>query len=181
MACVILCALALFIITRLHMLHRAVSRLQMERANEEWLVRQCEHDEFYHNMRHHSKLCDEVSRKADDAVLLHAFRDVIEETHLCGVHSCLNVFEVVLGFLAQQSYHLVVFGVCLVILIPTLILPLWRRLLVPMVDGMADERMRRMYNAPYGIRHYTSTHPLMYSAHDDSAMYGPYPGGRKHV
>lgn len=123
----------------------------------------------------------EVSRKADDAVLLHAFRDVIEETHLCGMHSCLVVFETFLELLAQQSYHLVVFAVCLVILIPTLILPLWRRLLMPMVDGMADERMRRMYNTPYGIQHYTSTHPLLYRTHDDGAMYGPYPGGRKHV
>ena len=179
----------MFAITRLHMLHTSISRLKSERINEQWLLHQCQHDEFYHNMKHHSKLCDEISTKADDAVILHAFREVIEQTHLCGQHSCWYVFELVLEFGARQSYYMLVFAVCLVILTPTLFLPLWRRTVTPMIDSYAEQRMQQLYHTPYGVGHYTRTHPMHVTLdrmdHTEfGGVYGPHVGQlghRKHV
>ena len=78
----------MFLLSRVHKLHEAYGMLEAERNNDEWLVEQCRKDDFYHNMKHHSSLCDSVQRKQYDILLLRAVERVIEETYLCGYDSC---------------------------------------------------------------------------------------------
>lgn len=144
--------LIFFVLTRIHMLHSAISRLSKERHNEHWLLEQCQQDEFYHNMKHHSTLCDEVSTNADDVLLLHAIREVVENSYVCGFQSCAEIVDVALASTAKQSMYVLVSGVCLLILAPSILFPLWRRSLHRVVSGTAHRRALRehsLYNDMY--------------------------------
>ena len=66
---------------------------QQNILNNQWLVQQCKSPEFYSNMKQHSTLCDDVVLEQTDAVLLHALRDVIDQTYLCGDMPCINRIE----------------------------------------------------------------------------------------
>jgi len=44
-------------------------------------------------MKQHSTLCDDVVLEQTDSLWLHAFRDVIDQTYLCGDVPCINVIE----------------------------------------------------------------------------------------
>ena len=80
--------IGMFLVSRLHMLHASYSVLENERENDIWLVEQCKLHEFYHNMKHHSSLCDSVQKKQGEILLLLAMQRVIDETYLCGYESC---------------------------------------------------------------------------------------------
>jgi hypothetical protein len=130
-----------FMLTRVHMLHSAISRLSTERNNERWLLHQCQHDEFYHNMKHHSALCDEVSTKADDVLLLHAIREVVENSYVCGFYSCVDIVDVAIASTAKQSMYVLTSAVCVLILAPSLLFPLWRRSLGGVMSTIAERRI----------------------------------------
>lgn len=154
-----------FAITRVHMLQATVARMSVEVKNEEWLLEQCQLHEFYHNMKHHSSLCDEVSAKARDALWLHATREVIENSYLCGFESCAVLVENATLFIARQSFYALSCAALFVIFTPTLLLPVWRRC----VNSMAEDRMHKLYNCPYGQPHYFLTHRDEFSAGDSHA------------
>ena len=80
--------LAMFIVSRIHIWHEVYSKLKAERDNDVWLVEQCKLHEFYHNMKHHSTLCDSVNHKQTQILLLLSLEQVIERTYLCGYQSC---------------------------------------------------------------------------------------------
>jgi uncharacterized membrane protein len=50
--------IGMFMVSRLYMLHASYIQLESERENDRWLVEQCKLHEFYHNIKHHSSLCD---------------------------------------------------------------------------------------------------------------------------
>jgi len=77
-----------FFATRSHMFHAAYMRRRQMLENNVWLLEQCKSPDFYGNMKHHSTLCDDVALAESDALWLHALRDVVDETHPCGEHSC---------------------------------------------------------------------------------------------
>ena len=84
-ACAAACVGALaFAATRSHAFHVALSRRRQEQANNGWLLEQCQSPQFYSSLRHHSTLCDDVALAQADALWLHALRDVIDETRVCG-------------------------------------------------------------------------------------------------
>ena len=87
-----LCAIA-FVATRTHMFHGALMRRQQSVLNNEWLLQQCRSSEFYSNMKQHSTLCDDIVLEQTDALWLHALRDVIDQTYLCGDMPCINRVE----------------------------------------------------------------------------------------
>ena len=82
-----------FVATRTHMFHGALMRRQQQAQNNVWLLQQCQSAEFYSNMKQHSTLCDDVVLAQTDALWLHALRDVIEETYLCGEQPCVQRIE----------------------------------------------------------------------------------------
>jgi len=77
-----------FLATRSHMYHVAFAKRKLELDNNTWLLQQCKSSDFYSNMKHHSTLCDDVALAESDALWLHALRDVIDETHICGEQAC---------------------------------------------------------------------------------------------
>jgi hypothetical protein len=90
-----------FLATRTHMFHVAYMRRRQVLENNVWLLEQCKSPDFYGNMKHHSTLCDDVALAESDALWLHALRDVVDETHPCGEHSCAarvqHMLEWILG------------------------------------------------------------------------------------
>jgi hypothetical protein len=89
---VALCVVA-FVATRTHMFHGALMRRQQSMLNNQWLVLQCKSPDFYSNMKQHSTLCDDVVLEQTDNLWLHALRDVIDQTYLCGDVPCINRIE----------------------------------------------------------------------------------------
>ena len=87
-----LCVVA-FVATRTHTFHGSLMRRQQSMLNNQWLVQQCKSPDFYSNMKQHSTLCDDVVLEQTDALWLHAFRDVIDQTYLCGDVPCINMIE----------------------------------------------------------------------------------------
>lgn len=147
--------IGMFLVSRLHMLHASYSVLENERDNDVWLVEQCKLHEFYHNMKHHSSLCDSVQKKQGEILLLLAMQRVIDETYLCGYESCGTLMMKVGDYMLGRGLVLTGCLVLAVLLLPTLLLPIFRRKL----NVMADHRMQELYNRPYGDGHYLTTHP----------------------
>lgn len=147
--------IAMFMVSRLHMLHASYSLLENERENDQWLVEQCKLHEFYHNMKHHSSLCDSVQKKQAEILLLQAMQRVIDETYLCGYESCGVLLMKVGDYMLGRGLVLTACLVLAVIFLPTLLLPMFRRKL----NVMADQRMQELYNRPFGDNHYIQTHP----------------------
>lgn len=85
---VVLVGVLAFFATRTHMYHVAYNRRRQTLDNSVWLLQQCKSSDFYSNMKHHSTICDDVALAETDALWLHALRDVIDETRLCGEHAC---------------------------------------------------------------------------------------------
>jgi hypothetical protein len=140
------------------MLHTSVVRLQSERENEAWLFEQCKRDDFYHNLRQHSTLCDEVNARAQDAVILHAMREVIENTYICQFEFCMTVLQTIANFCVKNLFYVSGIGTAILLLAPSLILPHWRRCL----NSMCDTKTRQLYHCPYGDMHYVGTHASDY-------------------
>lgn len=140
-------------ITHLHALQVEYSSIMRTRENEEWLMVQCQSDEFYHNMKHHSALCDQIAQTQREFVLLHAMRNVIQKSDVCGVHSCVELLEHGAEFTMRQGAYVLFILCALVVLMPTICLPLWRR----QMNVLADRRHGYLYNDPYGAQHYQAT------------------------
>ena len=148
---------AMFAVSRIHMLHTSYSSLRNERENDVWLSEQCKQDEFYHKMKHHSTLCDSVHKKQSDILILMAVNNVIENTYMCGYESCGSLMIKVGDYLLGRGIVITGSLFLLFLLMPTLLLPLFRRRL----NVMADDRMQQLYNRPYGNEHYIHSHPSM--------------------
>jgi hypothetical protein len=82
-----------FVATRTHMFHGALMRRQQNAENNVWLLQQCKSADFYSNMKQHSTLCDDVVLEQTDTLWLHALRDVIDNTYLCGELPCIKRVE----------------------------------------------------------------------------------------
>ena len=116
-----------FMATRLHMYHEAFNTRMIQRQNNYWLEGQCQQHEFYSNMKHHASLCDDIAKLHADAVWLHALRDVIDATSLCGSQSCEYCMKHVFTWFGTNGLH-VMFSVSLVgVVLMAMTIPLYRR------------------------------------------------------
>ena len=82
-----------FVATRVHMLHSAYTRRVTKVESEAWLRQQCSSHEFYHNMKHHSTVCDEAEDGVRASAWLGALSDVVQGTYLCGYEPCELVLD----------------------------------------------------------------------------------------
>jgi len=85
--------LLFFVLSHGHMLHISHSALSQQRDDERWLLQQCVTDEFYHNMKQHSSLCDDLSTLSRSSVLLAAVQHVVNHTYLCGYTPCHELLD----------------------------------------------------------------------------------------
>ena len=117
-----------FVITRTHMFHQAFSLRLRHRDNSQWLVKQCNTPEFYSNMQQHSSICEDVQQVNTDSIWLHAMRDVIDNTSLCGSFSCEALLQQFVLWVATNSMYLAVCSVACALVTSLLLIPLHRRL-----------------------------------------------------
>jgi len=139
-----------FVLTRVQLYAEALVVEQQRRTHEEWLIQQCKSPAFYANMKHHSALCDQVEAHARGSVHLVAAIQLIQNTYLCGYAPCGTVID---DALLWVTGHGVLFGgllVALVLLTPTLLVPLYRQ----HVNVAAEQYVADRIHMPYGEQHY---------------------------
>jgi len=147
--------LLMFVVSRVHMLHLSHSALSQQREDERWLLWQCASDEFYHNMKQHSSLCNDLSTLNRSSVLLSAVQHVIDHTYLCGYTPCHELLDTTVAWLLGKGLAVTGVAALALLLFLTLFVPILRS----NVNYFADCRMRQLYNAPYGTVHYGASHP----------------------
>lgn len=142
-----------FAFTRVYMIHARYNELVDERERDGWLIQQCTQDAFYHNMKHHSDICDSVSSRQRDSLVMKATSSVLQETLQNGSSSLYSfvsgMFEWALGRGIVASSFVLIVLLCA----PTLMVPMFRR----QMNRMADQRLQNLHYAPYGHERYIST------------------------
>lgn len=115
----------LFTVSRAYIFQHELNVLKTERKNEKWLLRQCEDDTFYHEMKHHSTLCDEVNVNSQDDIYLLALGRVSQKTYLCGDTPCIELFEHIVEWLAGQGFIVMCSFCFLCLTMPSIALTIW--------------------------------------------------------
>ena len=145
-----------------HEYQHEYARVMNLRKNEAWLFEQCQNDEFYHNLKEHSSLCDQISAQHETKPSLDAMATVLQNTRLCGYYSCTDLFMQITQWIADRSVVFFIGCLLLIFLIPSILQPFWRSYQVK----LADHYMATHYNTPYGVQRYVQSHPL-YSVKKD--------------
>ena len=155
----------LFLVSRIHMLHEAYVAGHQLRQDENWLLEQCDLHEFYHNMKQHSSLCDEVKAKHNSIIFLDALQHVVNNTYLCGYQPCSTLLSALIDWVMGRGAIITVYIAIFMLIMPTLFVPVWRRF----INTQADHRMHQLYHRPFGDQHYIQNHdpPHIYQAIGD--------------
>jgi len=140
-----------FAVTRVHMFQFAYATQQQQRDNDKWLLSQCSDDAFYHNMKHHSDICEQVSHESQRSLWLAAVDHVVRNTHACGYQSCLSILEDSLAWVLSRGMLVAGGAALLLVVTPTLTLPFYR---MHMLGGGHRDR----------IDHRKHEHSMRYSA-----------------
>ena len=154
-----ICSVA-FCATRTHMYHMAFSKRQQQVHNDAWLLQQCRSAEFYSNMKHHSTLCDDAELAKSDAIWLHALRDVIDSTYICGGESCAVTLDRCLQWLLGRG--LLTLGsvtFCLFLLLTVSLVPK-----KPGEEEVAQQKTQRLQHGIIGHRQDTRHSTVFYGA-----------------
>lgn len=147
------------------MLHHAYAAGHQLREDESWLLEQCDLHEFYHNMKQHSSLCDEVKAKHNSIIFLDALQHVVNNTYLCGYQTCTSLLTALLDWAMGRGAMITIWAAGILLVFPTLFVPIWRRF----INSQADHRMHQLYHRPFGDMHYIQNHdpPHIYKALGD--------------
>ena len=98
-----------FLIIKSHLLHVSYTARQQQNMNNKWLVEQCKLPEFYHNMKHHATLCDDLELQNQDSLWLHALRDVLDNSSICGPVHCDALFAVTISYMIDRLPFIMAF------------------------------------------------------------------------
>ena len=158
--------LVCFLFSRMHILHVSYNNIMQQRDDESWLLQQCDQHEFYHNMKQHSALCDELKGKSKNVAMFDAMQHVVDNTYLCGYTPCHLMLEAVSAWMLGRGFFFSLALAALVLLLPSLFMPIWRR----NMNNMADKRMHQLYNTPYGTPHYQYSHPMLDAEYDSARL-----------
>ena len=143
-----------FLVSRAHILHIQYHVVKTQYENEAWLLEKCTQIEFYDNMKHHSSLCDNVSIYTRKIPILAALEYMVENTYMCGYSPCFDIIDAVSSWMMGKGL-LFTIALCLVMVAaPAVLVPIFRR----NINVLADQRMKHLYNTPYGASHYITTH-----------------------
>lgn len=116
-----------FVMTRLHMFQHVYTRKLQEFTNDEWLRQQCESDDFYHNMKHHSSICEDANAKLNESIWLSAADHVARHSYLCGYSPCATLLEDLVAWMLGRGVVITSIFCGLLMVMPSIFLPLWRR------------------------------------------------------
>lgn len=135
-----------FVLTRIHLFQQEYSRISVHRENEKWLIEQCQEDDFYHNMKHHSALCDEITMKSRESIVLLALQAVVQNTYLCGYQTCSEILDQMLNWMLGKGLAITISLLLCLAFLPAILLPILRLQFVKYNEA----RIRNQYNDPYG-------------------------------
>ena len=149
-ACAIVLSCVGFLVTRVQMFSDALNGENQRRSQEAWLRQECKKPEFYANMQLHADLCDKVEAHARGHAWLAALSHLFQNTYLCGYMPCATVLDRTLEWLAGHGVLFTALLAVIAVLLPTVLLPLYRHHL----NHAAEKYVSVMYNTPYGCDHY---------------------------
>jgi hypothetical protein len=130
-SCVLVLWCLAFIMTRLHMFQHQYAVKWQEYSNDNWLRQQCEESEFYHNMKHHSTICEDVSAKTHESIWLSAADHVARNSFLCGYSSCATLLEELVTWILGRGIIITSVLAGIVMVMPSILLPFFRRNYTP--------------------------------------------------
>ena len=116
-----------FLLTRLHMFNQEYSKRLQEHNNDKWLIQQCSFSEFYHNMKHHSDICEDVTMKMNESLWLIAADHVARHSYLCGYSSCASLLEGLINWMLGRGVIITCIVGGFVMVLPSIMLPFWRQ------------------------------------------------------
>jgi len=144
-----LCAIVLscvgFVVTRLQVFSEALNGEFQRRAQEKWLRRECAKPEFYANMQLHADLCDKVEATARGSPWLAALAQTFESTYLCGYSPCAVLLDSLLDWIAAHGVPFLLVFAALALLMPTVLVPMYRQCLVHAADARLSRQATRDY------------------------------------
>ena len=149
-ACAIVLSCVGFLVTRVQMFSEALNGENQRRSQEAWLRQECKKPEFYANMQLHADLCDKVEAHARGHAWLAALSHLFQNTYLCGYMPCATVLDRTLEWLAGHGVLFTALLAVVAVLLPTVLLPLYRHHL----NHAAEKYVSVMYNTTYGLDHY---------------------------
>jgi hypothetical protein len=92
-----------------------------------WLLARCEDPEFVMNMKQHADLCRIVEAEAQMNVPLSALHSTMAKLHMCGMHSCDDLLRATYNSIGMHSHTAFASVIVLAMLLPTIIMPMYRR------------------------------------------------------
>ena len=137
-----------FALSRVLLFQDRLAALRLESENNAWLVEQCRDDTFYHNMKHHSSLCDEVEAQQRLTLWVEAVRYVVQRTHLCGDVPCQRAVEGLASWVAGPGLPLTCFLALVLLMLPTLCVPLVRAHCNRILRDRAERMHHSLYQPP---------------------------------
>ena len=105
------------LIVKSHLLHVSFTARQQQIMNNKWLIEQCKESEFYHNMKHHATLCDDIELQNRDSIWLHALRDVLDNSSVCGPVHCDALFAASLSYMIDHLPLLIAFVIVISVMV----------------------------------------------------------------
>jgi hypothetical protein len=63
--------------------------------SEEWLLKQCENDHFFHNMAYHTDVCKQVLANSQLSPVLYSIHGSLMGIKLCGFYDCTDLAALV--------------------------------------------------------------------------------------
>jgi len=112
-----------FFIIKSHLLHVSYTARQQQNMNNKWLMEQCKLPEFYHNMKHHATLCDDLELQNKDSIWLHSLRDVLDSSSICGPVHCDALFAVSISYMIDRLPFIMAFLVVVSVMLLIFCLP----------------------------------------------------------
>lgn len=143
-----------FAMSRVHMMIQAYSDFAETREDESWLRGQCKISEFYSKMKQHSTLCDEITHKANEIMILAAVQHVINNSYLCGYEACSILIDRLVFWFLGRGICVTISIVAMLVFGPVCLLPMYRR----QMNQIADDRVKFLYNSPFGVEEHIARH-----------------------
>lgn len=135
-----------FVLSRLHLFQHEYNRISVQRENDAWLLERCKEHDFYHNMKHHSSLCDEISVALRESIILLSLQAVVRNTYTCGYQPCLEILDAFITWVLGRGFAVTIALCACVLMLPSILLPMLR-----LHSTRAHEaRIRDRFNDPYG-------------------------------
>ena len=135
-----------FVLSRVHLFQHEYNRITVQRENDAWLLARCEEDDFYHNMKHHSALCDEMTVARRESIILLSLQAVVKNTYVCGYQPCLEIVDSLVAWVLGRGFAVTMALCFCVLMLPSIFLPMLRL----QYTRAHEAQIRSRFNDPYG-------------------------------